>query len=152
MVKIKEIFFWGRKIKEYHPSKLTCDGWYEMWDSTRSRSVCMTPTKICFGMASFKQSNMAFVLPFTFSSSLLCSLFLFLCIFDSFFLATAIQLTEFNFVLQITTHQSVTKFCLQRRRQQRHMAKENGFAPQWLHAYAMAQGWQTRILLLDAKP
>ena len=30
MVKIKEIFFWGQKIKEYHPSKLTCDGWYEM--------------------------------------------------------------------------------------------------------------------------
>lgn len=25
MVKIKEIFFWGQKIKEYHPSKLTCD-------------------------------------------------------------------------------------------------------------------------------
>lgn len=118
--KDKRNIFLGAKDKRI-PS-VQVDLWWYMRCEIQVKKRLHDPNQDLFWHGiSFKQSNMAFVLPFIFSSSLLCSLFLFLCIFDSFFLATAIQLTEFNFVLQITTHQSVTKFCLQRRRQQRHI-------------------------------
>jgi hypothetical protein len=102
-----------------------------------SRSVCMTPTKICFGLQAKRLGN--FFPLFLFSLPPFFFIFFFAYLIHSS-IATRIYLTQI-----FADHNSGG--WLHHESEVRWQRKEYGFASQWLHAYAMGHG--TRVADTD---